>query len=523
MSTGTVLSKDSLQLIAKLVASGSPLVFTRAAVGTGKLPAGYDPGSMTGLNNYRMDGEISKIEASGEQADISFQISSIGVDTGFIVTEAGLFAEDPDKGEILFSYLDLSADPQYIYPENSTISKFFELTMSVIIGRVSSVTTFLSPGSLVTREQLNAELKPLKDEVAETKKSASDGKALIAAAITLKKVATAATDTFAQMAENIKNIISGAGTATAADVLAGKTFTNSTGVETTGTMVNRGAVSQALNAGESYAVPEGYHNGNGAVTANSLAGQTAATAVASQILAGITAWINGIKVTGTMANRGAVSQTLVINGTYTIPEGYHDGSGKITQSITTKGAATYTPGTSEQTIPAGVYITGAQKIAAIPSNYYNANTQQTVFSYGSYGTAASLGAYYTSSGFNANPSRPAIITSNKGLSVGGSSSNIRIIFRQAFPPELKYIRFVLQVSVIPMDWNLYVIDPATMLSVGTYTFYKGSYGAQTHTASGLADKIAGLPNGWFLCFAASAYGSVEDYGIYEITLSPTAF
>lgn len=158
MSTGTVLSKDSLQLIAKLVASGSPLVFTRAAVGTGKLPSGYDPGSMTGLNNYRMDGEISKIEASGEQADISFQISSIGVDTGFIVTEAGLFAEDPDKGEILFSYLDLSADPQYIYPENSTISKFFELTMSVIIGRVSSVTAFLSPGSLVTREQLNAEV-----------------------------------------------------------------------------------------------------------------------------------------------------------------------------------------------------------------------------------------------------------------------------------------------------------------------------------------------------------------------------
>ncbi|MGL5435866.1 MAG: hypothetical protein ACRDBO_10780 [Lachnospiraceae bacterium] len=174
MATGTVLSKDSLQLIAKLVATGAPLIFTRAAVGTGKLPAGYDPGSMTGLNDYRMDGEISKLEASGEQADVTFQISSIGVDTGFIITEAGLFAEDPDKGEILFCYLDLSADPQYIYPENSTISKFFELTMSVIVGSVSSVTAYISPSALITYEQLDDELKPIKSDVSQLREDTNN-------------------------------------------------------------------------------------------------------------------------------------------------------------------------------------------------------------------------------------------------------------------------------------------------------------------------------------------------------------
>jgi len=47
------------------------------------------------------------------------------------------------------------------------------------------------------------ELNEIGTEINEVKKSVSDGKAEIAAAITLKRVATAATATFHQMAENI--------------------------------------------------------------------------------------------------------------------------------------------------------------------------------------------------------------------------------------------------------------------------------------------------------------------------------
>lgn len=149
---GTVITNKGLQLIAKLVASGTALSFTRAAVGIGSVPSGYDPTNMTGLNKYKMNGAIASCGSSGDTASIVFQISSIGVSTGFTITEAGLFATDPDEGEILYCYLDMSSDPQYIYAEGSAISKFVEMTLTVVIGSVQSVTAYINPGSLLTND-----------------------------------------------------------------------------------------------------------------------------------------------------------------------------------------------------------------------------------------------------------------------------------------------------------------------------------------------------------------------------------
>lgn len=55
-----------------------------------------------------------------------------------------------------------------------------------------------------------------------------------------------------------------------------------------------------------------------------------ATAVAAEILATKTAYVNGAKIVGSMPNRGAVDGSITaLDGIYTIPQGYHDGSGKV--------------------------------------------------------------------------------------------------------------------------------------------------------------------------------------------------
>nr|DAV36144.1 MAG TPA: tail protein [Caudoviricetes sp.] len=184
-------------------------------------------------------------------------------------------------------------------------------------------------------------------------------------------------------------------TASRSNVLLGKTTVTSDSDDeiVEGTMPNCGAKTAELACGESYPIPEGYHDGKGKVTAKSLASQTSANAGVSDILTGKTAYVNGSKVTGTMANQGAKTASLNCGGSYTIPAGYHNGSGKVTANslasqtsgtaavgnilkdktawvngnkitgtIASRGAATITPGTANQTIVAGQYLSGAQTI-----------------------------------------------------------------------------------------------------------------------------------------------------------------
>lgn len=55
-----------------------------------------------------------------------------------------------------------------------------------------------------------------------------------------------------------------------------------------------------------------------------------ATATAAEILSGKTAYANGKKVTGTMTNNGGVKGEISsASSPYTVPQGYHDGSGTV--------------------------------------------------------------------------------------------------------------------------------------------------------------------------------------------------
>ena len=60
-----------------------------------------------------------------------------------------------------------------------------------------------------------------------------------------------------------------------------------------------------------------------------------ATVTADEILSGKTAYVNGTKITGSMPNRGAVTGTITTKAQqYTIQQGYHDGSGKVSIAAT---------------------------------------------------------------------------------------------------------------------------------------------------------------------------------------------
>ena len=103
-----------------------------------------------------------------------------------------------------------------------------------------------------------------------------------------------------------------------------------TKLDLTGDTVTPGALAQGVKA----------HDKSGApiVGTNTFDADTSdATASAAEILNGKTAYVAGNKITGTMPNKGAVNGEISEkDANFTIPAGFHDGSGKVGISATEK-------------------------------------------------------------------------------------------------------------------------------------------------------------------------------------------
>ena len=197
-------------------------------------------------------------------------------------------------------------------------------------------------------------------------------------------------------------------TATAADVLTGKVIVDAAGRVVTGGMPNNGAVSQVIDMdNREYTIPKGYHNGSGTVKIvpefidnvmptkdaqhiTPSAGKvieavyvdaipdkyqdiTVVTATANKVLTGSKfVGANGAVTDGAMPNNGAVKAILdtdiTENNVYTIPAGYHNGSGTV--SINVEGQKVITPTKSTQYVaPESEKVLSTVKVNPIPDAY----------------------------------------------------------------------------------------------------------------------------------------------------------
>lgn len=178
---GTVLTKKGVRLIAKILGSKTNLKITRVAVGTGSLQGGMLPEELNDLCQYKTDGMISEIKTVEEenQVNITFQVSSTGAIETYVITEAGIFAEDPDEGEILYGYLDMTEDPQLVYNSQSAISKMVEITMAVIVATTDNIIAEINPGSMVTKEELETALGKYNKVIIGTEEDLTDNNAIL--------------------------------------------------------------------------------------------------------------------------------------------------------------------------------------------------------------------------------------------------------------------------------------------------------------------------------------------------------
>lgn len=186
-------------------------------------------------------------------------------------------------------------------------------------------------------------------------------------------------------------------------------------------IINRGAVSAQVQEGDTYTIPKGYHNGSGTVSGVSGGGNyslqsktvtptkqqqnvtpdsgyyglsdvtvnpipsnyqdtSVVTAGADDVLANkIIVDADGNIITGTMPNNGAVSKTLDANNgnqSYTVPKGYHSGTGSVKIVLETK---SITPTKSAQDVtPTSGKVLSKVTVGAIPNNFIDTTDADAV-------------------------------------------------------------------------------------------------------------------------------------------------
>lgn len=97
-----VITKKGQELLAKVVAGTTKLEFTKIKVSDTKLSG--DLASMTGIGTIKQEEKVaSVVRKNGSNVTVSASFSNQTLGQGYYVRNLGLYANDPQAGEILYS------------------------------------------------------------------------------------------------------------------------------------------------------------------------------------------------------------------------------------------------------------------------------------------------------------------------------------------------------------------------------------------------------------------------------------
>lgn len=148
---GSYGSLTGVALIGKVLAGRCLMNYTKATVGNGTISEEMTPKTMLASAGYVMDAKIAAVSnpVDGE-CQVTIQIKSDDVAEGFYATNIVLFAEDPDEGEVPYTYLVLENEPEWIRPASSIVGKLATFDLIAAVGSVDTVAAVIDPDAIAT-------------------------------------------------------------------------------------------------------------------------------------------------------------------------------------------------------------------------------------------------------------------------------------------------------------------------------------------------------------------------------------
>ena len=143
-------------LQAKVNAGKTKLTFTKIKVGSGVNAT--NPLALTDVISSKWETTNFVVKLEGKIVSVDAVITNTGIHEAFRMSEIGLFAQDPDKGEILYAYLT-DPEPDRMPAESGSVVVSQELTIGMVFSNTGNVSLTVNIGALITREQLTEAVK----------------------------------------------------------------------------------------------------------------------------------------------------------------------------------------------------------------------------------------------------------------------------------------------------------------------------------------------------------------------------
>ena len=146
---GLTMTTKGINLQTK-VQAGATLNFTKMKVGDGVLSSSTTLASLTDLVESKLEVEIESVTSLGDGTyRVRGTLTNSSVTTGFFLREVGVFATDPDDGEILYSVANAGDECDYLPAGGGSVVVEEVLDIITAVGSASSVTATINEGSVL--------------------------------------------------------------------------------------------------------------------------------------------------------------------------------------------------------------------------------------------------------------------------------------------------------------------------------------------------------------------------------------
>lgn len=159
------LTNNGQALLAKMIAGTGDIEFTKVCASSTQYTESQLIG-LTALTNIKQTSLISKVTRTNEVSiKVEAAYSNRDLTAGYYMRTLGLYAKDPDKGEVLYGVTIETSGNCYMPPYNGVTVSAAYIQLYTTVGNASNVSLEVSPGAFATI----GDIQELEKEIADLK------------------------------------------------------------------------------------------------------------------------------------------------------------------------------------------------------------------------------------------------------------------------------------------------------------------------------------------------------------------